>query len=44
MMEVKLISNGVTKDAVQALIDELVKAKMPAQAEIVSSRMMHFLE
>ncbi|MBP9090669.1 hypothetical protein KBI23_06530 [bacterium] len=44
MMEVKQLSEGVTQDSVHVLIDELVRAEMPAQAEIVSSRMMHFLE
>lgn len=44
MMEVKQLSEGVTQDSVQVLVDELIRAKLPTEADAVSSRMMHFLE
>lgn len=43
LMTLPQLSLSRTDDYVQILIDQLVEAEMPAEANIVSSRMMHFL-
>ena len=44
LMEVKQLSIDTPQNSVHVLIDCLVKAKMPIEADAVSSKMIHFLE